>query len=192
MAYDKALLEEKLGRWQVFVRDYNLPAWESIPAFGLYMDQVVMLLQEYLPFLPAGEKDSPVTAAAINNYVRLKLMPPPVKKKYGRVHVAYLVMILTLKLSLSITQIGRLLPHDPDEAAAQRLYEAFRSKLDRTRQQFCGKLQQLRQETAAPELGADSAAGQMIFDCAMEAAVNALLAGKLIALAETDGADRER
>ncbi len=189
MAYDKALLQEKLARWERFTADYALPAWESIPDFGLYMDQVVMLLGQYLDFIPAPAegKDSFVTASTINNYVRLKLMPPPVKKKYGRVHAVYLIMILTLKLSLSISEIQRLLPTGLDEAQAQALYADFCEKFAHTQDQFACKLQQAAQAAQQPELSADAAAGRLIFGCALDAAFNALLAGKLIALDCADG-----
>ena len=112
MAYDKSLLTEDLRHWEQFSRDYRLPEWESIPKFGLYMDQVIVLLEEYLHFIPAptNEKEGFITASTINNYVRLKIMPAPEKRKYSRVHIVYLIMILTLKLSLSISDVQKLLP----------------------------------------------------------------------------------
>ena len=191
MAYEKELLAQKLMRWEGFVAGYALPTWESIPDFGLYMDQVVVLLGQYLDFIPAPAdgKDSFVTASTINNYVRLKLMPPPVKKKYGRAHIAYLVMILTLKQSLSIADIGHLLPVDPDEAEVQGLYAGFCEKFAQAQGQFRGKLQHAVQAVdAAPD--ADTAAGQLILDCALDAAFNALLAGRLIRL-EGDAKERK-
>ena len=89
MSYDKALIAHKLQRWDHYITEYHLPQWESIPDFGLYMDQVVLLLERYLSFIPPvnEEKERIVTASAINNYVRLKLMPAPVKRKYYRVHI---------------------------------------------------------------------------------------------------------
>ena len=105
MQYDKELIAHKLDRWDRFITDYHLPEWDSIPDLGLYMDQVVVLLAQYLNFIPAmpGGKESFVTSSTINNYVRLKIMPAPVKRKYFRVHIAYLIMILTMKQSISIS-----------------------------------------------------------------------------------------
>ena len=95
MQYDKELIAHKLDRWDRFITDYHLPEWDSIPDLGLYMDQVVVLLAQYLNFIPAmpGGKESFVTSSTINNYVRLKIMPAPVKRKYFRVHIAYLISI---------------------------------------------------------------------------------------------------
>ena len=105
MQYDKSLISHKLARWDRFITDYHLPDWETIPDFGLYMDQVIVLLEQYLTFIPtpAGSKEKFVTSSTINNYVRLKIMPAPVKRKYHRIHIAYLIMILTMKQSLSIS-----------------------------------------------------------------------------------------
>ena len=86
MQYDRSLVAHKLLRWDKFITDYHLPDWDSIPDFGLYMDQVIVLLEQYLSFIPtpAGAKEHIVTSATINNYVRLKIMPAPVKRKYYR------------------------------------------------------------------------------------------------------------
>ena len=113
MAYDKALIAGKLRRWETYLNNYRLPFWEDIPDFGLYMEQVISLLRSYLDYLPPELKEEQVvTAAAINNYVRKRVMPVPVKKKYYRIHIAYLIMICTLKQSLSIPTLQTLVPMD--------------------------------------------------------------------------------
>ena len=90
MAYDNDLIAGKLRRWEKYLEHYRLPAWEQIPDFGLYMEQVVQLLKQYLSYLPPGLKQSQtITSAAINNYVRTKMLPEPRRKKYYRVHIAY-------------------------------------------------------------------------------------------------------
>ena len=97
MNFDKDLVAGKLRRWEKYLEDYKLPCWNDIPNIGLYMEQVIILLKEYLDYLPPELKDEQIiTAATINNYVRTKIMPEPVKKKYYRIHIAYLVMICTM------------------------------------------------------------------------------------------------
>ena len=87
MTFDKALIAGKLRRWERYLDEYRLPAWEELPDIGLYMDQVVTLLTQYLDYMPPELKEEQViTPAAINNYVRKKIMPEPVKKKYYRPH----------------------------------------------------------------------------------------------------------
>ena len=106
MAYDKALVAGKLRRWESYLDSFRLPAWEDIPDFGLYMEQVTVLLKEYLDYFPPELKEEQfITAATINNYVRIKVMPEPKKRRYYREHIAYLIIILSLKHSLSIALI---------------------------------------------------------------------------------------
>ena len=126
MAYDNDLIAGKLRRWEKYLEHYQLPTWEQIPDFGLYMEQVVQLLKQYLSYLPPELKQSQtITSAAINNYVRTKMLPEPRKKKYYRVHIAYLIMICTLKQSLSLSMLQTLLPGNLPEEEVRRAYSSF-------------------------------------------------------------------
>ncbi|MBR5390589.1 MAG: DUF1836 domain-containing protein [Clostridia bacterium] len=126
MSYDKALIAGKLRRWETYLKNYRLPYWEDLPNLGLYMEQVVSLLKRYLDYMPPElQEEEVVTAAAINNYVRKKIMPEPVKKKYFRIHIAYLIMICTLKQSLSIPTLQALLPMGLPEKQVQARYDAY-------------------------------------------------------------------
>ena len=72
MAYDKELIAGKLRRWEKYLSKFRLPEWESISDIGLYMEQTVVLLRQYIDYLPPELKDGQViTATAINNYIRL-------------------------------------------------------------------------------------------------------------------------
>ena len=115
----------RLAAWEESRKAFDLPDWESLPRLGLYMDQVILLLTQYLGPLSRGEEDKPITASIINNYVRLKVMPPPVKKKYSQVHLASLIIICVLKQSLSISDIQRMFPRDHSEEAIRLLYGDF-------------------------------------------------------------------
>jgi hypothetical protein len=106
--------------------DFKLPGWEEIPDFGLYMEQVIALLEQYLDYLPPELKDQQfITASAINNYVRTKVMPEPRKKKYYRVHLAYLIMICTLKQSMSIAVLQKMIPMNIPEDEVKAIYESY-------------------------------------------------------------------
>ena len=126
MSYDVKLIGAKLRRWENYLKSFHLPQWDELPDMDLYMDQVVMLLQRYLNFLPEDEHgNAAITASIINNYVRLKIMPPPVKKKYTRVHMAYLIMVCSLKQSVNIPYIHKMLPLGLTEAEVRRIYEEY-------------------------------------------------------------------
>lgn len=126
MEYDKRLIAGKLRRWEKYLNNYRLPEWEAIPDFGLYMEQVLVLLKEYLDYLPPELKEEQfLTAATINNYVRNKFMPMPCKKRYYRVHIAYLIMICTLKQSLSIATLQKVIPMGISEDEVREIYSAY-------------------------------------------------------------------
>ena len=109
MEFDNDLVVGKLRRWEKYLAAYRLPAWEQIPDLGLYMEQVVLLLRQYLDYLPPELKQpEPITAAAINNYVRTRLLPEPRKKRYYRAHISYLIMICTLKQALRLSELQTL------------------------------------------------------------------------------------
>ena len=126
MTYNKELIAGKLRRWEKYLENYRLPTWGEIPDIGLYMDQVITLLSGYLDYMPPELKEEQViTPAAINNYVRKKIMPEPVKKKYYRVHIAYLIMVCTLKQSLSIPTLRTMIPMGLSEEELKRVFSAF-------------------------------------------------------------------
>lgn len=129
MQYDNALVAGKLRRWEKYLNHFKLPEWEDIPDFGVYMEQVILLLKRYLDYLPPELKEEQfITAATINNYVRMKVMPEPRKKKYYREHIAYLIVILTLKQSLSIALIQKILPMGIANEEVERVYRAYRER----------------------------------------------------------------
>ena len=137
MSYDKQLVAGKLRRWERYLDRFRLPAWEEIPDIGLYMEQVVTLLREYLDYLPPELKEEEaVTAAAINNYVRTRVMPGPQKKRYYRVHLAYLIVICTLKQGLSISLVQKLLPVGLPLEEVRRIYSRYAERHRVTAQYF--------------------------------------------------------
>lgn len=155
MAYDNALVAGKLRRWEKYLDDFRLPRWEEIPNLGLYMEQVTVLLREYLDYLPPELKDEQfITAATINNYVRIKVMPEPVKRRYYRVHIAYLIIILTLKQSLSIALIQKVIPMGLSEEEVEHIYASYASRHRQAAQYF---IQQIRL-TAGPILNHEESA----------------------------------
>ena len=117
---------EWLSDWKEYITNSELPAWESIPDLGLYMEQVVTYLRDVIGLSHVGHDGTEiVTASAINNYVRKKLMPAPVKKRYYRVHLAYLLVLCTLKQSLTISEICKLFPRGVEDEELRTFYSAF-------------------------------------------------------------------
>lgn len=83
---------------------------EDIPDIELYMDQVTTFMEQKLKNTTRNpETDKILTKTMINNYAKNDLLPPPVKKKYGRNHVLLLIFIYYYKNVLSIADIRSLL-----------------------------------------------------------------------------------
>ena len=191
MQYDKDLVAHKLRRWDKFITDYHLPEWETIPDFGLYMDQVIVLLEQYLSFIPspAGTKEHFVTSSTINNYVRLKIMPAPVKRKYHRVHIAYLIMILTMKQSLSISDVQKVIPPDSSEEEVRVVYENYSEKFRRLALFFNQQGQSGAEGIHTPGQSTDNAVELLVIESALIAGFSKILAEKLIRLCGADTED---
>ena len=66
-----------------------LPEWESLPDFGLYMDQLLIFTERYLP--------GGLTAGMVNSYVKNGLVKRPVGKKYDKESLAQILMTGILK-----------------------------------------------------------------------------------------------
>jgi len=196
VTYEKALIAGKLRRWEKYLLNYRLPAWEEIHDIGLYMDQVVTLLRQYLDYLPPELKEEQViTPAAINNYVRKKIMPEPIKKKYYRSHIAYLIMICTLKQCMSISTLQTMIPMGLSEEELERTYTAF-AKRHRASALFF--IEQVR-EVAAGILDHDeqteistSDTVDLITTSAVVSGFSRLLAEKLLLLDGKTAADIRR
>ena len=192
MQYDKGLISHKLARWDKFITEYHLPDWDAIPDLGLYMDQVIVLLEQYLTFIPAptGSKERFVTSSTINNYVRLKIMPAPVKRKYHRVHIAYLVMILTMKQSLSISDVQKVIPPmDSSEDEVLSVYEDYSEKFRRLALFFNQQVQSAAEGVRSTEQNSDNAVELLVIESALIAGFSKILAEKLIRLCGADTED---
>lgn len=88
---------------------HKLPYWDELPEIDLYMDQVVALMGRYMSFHKTDENTKIITNSMINNYVKLGIMPAPIKKRYSREHIAYLIIICCLKQALPISDIKDLI-----------------------------------------------------------------------------------
>lgn len=186
MSYNKELITHKLQRWDRLITDYHLPEWESIPNFGLYMDQVINLLEEYLCFIPNDEKNKFVTASTINNYVRLKIMPAPVKRKYYRIHIAYLIFILVLKQALSINDVQKLVPLAISEDQIHAIYNNYSDKFHRLALFFNQQVQSTATELLSSDADSDETVSHLLLESTLISAFSRILAEKLICLCDAN------
>ena len=122
-------LKNGLEKAAADIKNINIPTWDELPSFELYMDQVITLINEYLDVMRDNEYEGVITKNMINNYVKMKIMPPPVRKKYSRLHIAYLIIICMLKQIFSISVINSILISDAEPEEIKRIYTAFASNV---------------------------------------------------------------
>ena len=183
MKFDREVVAAKLRRWEKYLYNFQLPEWERIPDFGLYMDQIIGLLTEYLDYLPPEIKsDRIITAATINNYVRMKIIPEPRSKKYYRVHIAYLIMICTLKQTLNIATIQSIIPLGMDEEEVERVYSTYARRHRMTAEYFIDQMRIAAQPILNDKEHDGSLTGDIIFTTAILGGFTRLIAEKLILL----------
>lgn len=87
------------------LRAFRLPRYEEIPDVGLFLEQTATYLSESLSPL----KDCALTPSMISNYVKKDLVDNPVKKRYGREQIAYLIFIALTKNVLSLDGLSNFI-----------------------------------------------------------------------------------
>ena len=193
MSYDRESLAAKMEKWGKSLGKFRLPAWEEIPDLGLYMDQVTLLLTGYLGKLsPEGKDEKVITPAAINNYVRMRVMPEPSGKKYYRAHLAYLIMICTLKGSLSIATLGKLIPAGLDEDRLREIYADYAEAYRCETEAFSEQVKTLSGEILGepePSGGGRDIRRAWAASAAVSGGFSVMLAEKLLSLEDGEGED---
>lgn len=186
MAYDREHIVQRMRKWEAYLNGHPMPLWEELPTLELYMDQVVALLNSYLGFLPKEVgMNAAVTASAVNNYVRKKIMPPPVKKRYSRVHLAYLLMICCLKHSVGISHIQRIMPLTLTEAQVQVVYDRFAVQHRATTKLFVEQVNRRAGQLLSEGRANADGVNDMIVVFSAVAGLSRMAAEKLLQMQET-------
>ncbi len=102
---------QELKKWLEGAASFTLPDYKSLPTVPLYMEQVIMYINEILAPLSIGEKNK-LTSFMVNNYVKAGMLSAPEKKKYTEEHLGYLLAISCLKDTLSMTDLSLLIEMD--------------------------------------------------------------------------------
>ena len=189
MSYDKELVTHKLLRWEHYLNNYRLPAWKELPDIGLYMDQVIALLGQYLDFIPVEDmkNEKPVAPTTINNYVRLRVMPAPAKRKYYRIHIAFLIMIFTLKQGTSISGLQQLLPApDASEEEVRAFYSSYIERLRSVATLYTSLVRDFVQEALDSQRSEDEEVENLVIQSILNSALSRIMGEKLLRLRDAD------
>lgn len=110
---------------------------DDIPNLDLYMDQIIALMNNHLG--TDGEKE-PLTRTMIHNYSKAGLITPLKGKKYSKDQILQMLAIYSLKNTLSIAQIKRV------------LYGTMQSGIDTAGLSACFDNQLARREVVSQQL----------------------------------------
>ncbi len=121
------------------IAKYHCLRWAELPDLALYMDQVLTILEKQLSLIACGPEDKNLTSTMINNYVKHKVIPAPIKKKYEKEHLANLTMVCIAKQVLSLSEIQGMMEKLRETEAIEALYDRFCCVLEETLAQTFGK-----------------------------------------------------
>ena len=107
------------------ILEFHLPRWDELPEIELYMDQVVYTLEKKLEIFAENEDQKIITSTMINNYVKQKVVKPPVKKRYGRLQLSYLFVVCLLKRIMNISDICESIAMMLKKYTVQEIYDLF-------------------------------------------------------------------
>lgn len=88
---------------------FRMPRYNELPSIELYIDQVLSYIESIFLPLEMSEIEKPLTASMVNNYVKQGAVPPTVKKRYSREHIAYLIIVALAKQIFTIDEIIRMI-----------------------------------------------------------------------------------
>lgn len=118
LEYSHQLLQVKIIRW------------EELPDFGVYSDQVLSIIEKQLAFLDSSPDERIITPAMINNYVKLKVIDRPIKKKYYKYHIAKLMVVTLLKQVLPLIDVGKGMELQISIKGEEKAYNSFCKELE--------------------------------------------------------------
>ncbi|MBU5316225.1 DUF1836 domain-containing protein [Clostridium bornimense] len=111
------------------ILEFHCPRYNEIPNIPLYKDQVIKFVESVFDVFDDSEEKI-LTATMINSYVKKKIILPPIDKKYDREHIAYLIVICTMKQIFTLEEIHRLFEMQKDICSLEISYDYFCRELE--------------------------------------------------------------
>ena len=108
------------------IRDFRMPRYREIPNMGLYLDQTIKYINQYLEPLGCME----ITSSMVSNYVKKGYIKSPVKKQYDAEQIAYLFFIAVAKNVLSMESIAKMFGLMHGVYTEEVAYDYFCSELE--------------------------------------------------------------
>lgn len=158
------------------LRDFHMPRYAQLPDMGLYLDQTVTLINEYLSPL----QETALTASMVSNYVKKGLISRPQAKRYSREQIAYLIFIALAKNVLSLDDLSRFIRVQQRSYPVERAYDYLCEELENLLGYVFGL------KDTVDSVGVDSTMEKMMLRTTIIAAAHKLYLDKYFAILPRD------
>ena len=136
---------------------FRLPRYHEIPNIGLYLEQTVQYLADYLgPVLPGC-----MTGSMVSNYVKKGLIENPVKKQYFRNQIAYLFFIAVAKNVLSLDALRNFIRLQQRTYSLETAYNYFVAEFE-NQLQYCFELKTTPEQVGVKQLSNEK---RLLYSC---------------------------
>ncbi len=125
-------MEKEIAELKQYLKDvssFSLPKYKELPGVELYMEQVLKFINGALQILSPSEERQ-LTSFMVNNYVKAKMVSEPIKKKYSRDQIGYLMAICLMKSTISMSDMSLLLELDKGISTDKGKLYAFFCELE--------------------------------------------------------------
>ena len=120
---------EELKQYLQGVSDFAFPEYKELPNIELYMEQVLKYINTTLDCLTLNQEKM-LTSFMVNNYVKAKMIDLPVKKRYSKEQIGYLMAICLMKSTFSMADMSLLLELDNHVSADKGRLYAFWARME--------------------------------------------------------------
>lgn len=108
------------------IEAFRMPRFREIPDMGLYLDQTIKYINQYLAPLGCME----ITSSMVSNYVKKGYIKNPERKQYHAEQISYLFFIAVAKNVLSMESINKMFFLMKDVGTAEEAYDYFCTELE--------------------------------------------------------------
>jgi len=125
-------MEKEIAELKQYLKDvssFSLPKYKELPGVELYIEQVLKFINGALQTLSPSEERQ-LTSFMVNNYVKAKMVSEPIKKKYSRDQIGYLMAICLMKSTISMSDMSLLLELDKGISTDKGKLYAFFCELE--------------------------------------------------------------
>ena len=120
---------EELKQYLQGVSDFAFPEYKELPNIELYMEQVLKYINTTLDCLTLNQEKM-LTSFMVNNYVKAKMIDLPVKKRYSKEQIGYLMAICLMKSTISMADMSLLLELDNHVSVDKERLYAFCARME--------------------------------------------------------------